>query len=417
MRGIRTRMTCLALALGLAAGLSACGRAASGGTVTVLVPWAANTAEYDAFIAVIKQFEHDTGIQVDPESTRALTQQLDADLNAKDPPDIADLPSPSAVDEYQHQAYSPAGVSLSSYDAPWRTLVEAAGQVLAVPVKADVKSLLWYRTTTVTHPPANWADLENLSKQGTPWCLGLSSGPTSGWPGADWIADILLSTDQANAYKNWLSGTLSWTSLQVQAAWQQWGKLMRDSAAVPGGPSGALTTSFGSATRDHCQLEHGALSATGINSTSTSDYSYVRLPSSSGVKSPPIMVSGDFMAQFTNNPDASKLLAYLTTAPAQRLWVSQPGGYAFSADGAVGPASYPSGVRQQLAALLQPGSGITLCFTAADMMVPDMSAAFYQAVLDYVNDPGSLTSLLRGLQTTERGAGPSPDSNRACATP
>jgi alpha-glucoside transport system substrate-binding protein len=70
-----------------------------------------------------------------------------------------------------------------------------------------------------------------------------------------------------------------------------------------------------------------------------------------------------------------------------------------------------------LAALLQPGSGTTLCFTAADMMVPDMSAAFYQAVLDYVNDPGSLTSLLRGLQTTERGAGPSPDSNRACATP
>jgi hypothetical protein len=53
------------------------------------------------------------------------------------------------------------------------------------------------------------------------------------------------------------------------------------------------------------------------------------------------------------------------------------------------------------------------------MMVPDMSAAFSQAVLDYVNDPAkeNLTSLLNGLEKTEQGAGPSPVWNRACATP
>ncbi|MGH3246694.1 MAG: extracellular solute-binding protein [Trebonia sp.] len=416
MSGVRTRMTCLALALGLTAALAACGGGAPpGGPVTVLIPWAPGTGEYAAFKAVIGPFERDTGIQVIPESTRALTQQLDADLNVDDAPDIADLPNPGTVNGYQHKGLVPTDVNLSSYEEPWRTLAESAsGTVLAIPVKADIKGLLWYNTKTVTHPPANWADLENLSKRGTPWCLGLASGPTSGWPGADWIADLLLSTGQADAYKNWLRGALSWTSHQVRAAWQQWGTLIRDGAAVPGGAPEALTTSFSGAISGQCQLEHGALAAIGL--TSTSGYSYVRLPAASDAPSP-VMVSGDFMGLFTSNPNARRLLAYLATTPAQRLWVSQPGGHAFSADGAVPPASYPPGVQRQLAALLRPGSGTALCFAAGDTMVPDMTAAFSQAVLDYVSDPASLPTLLRGLQKTEQGAGASPVWNRACATP
>jgi alpha-glucoside transport system substrate-binding protein len=286
--------------------------------------------------------------------------------------------------------------------------------VLAVPVKADVKSLLWYSKRTVTQPPASWADLERLSRQGTPWCLGLASGTASGWPGADWIADIMLSAGQADAYESWLGGTLPWTSPQVRTAWQRWGTLMRDGSAVPGGPASALTTSFSSAMSDKCRLEHGALAATGI--FSTSKYGYVRLPPAAG-KAAPVMVSGDFMGLFTHNPNARELLAYLARKDTQQLWVSQPRGHALSADGAVPPVSYPAGVQRQLAELVRHGSGTALCFGAGDTMTADMTAAFSQAVLDYVNDPDSLPSLLRGLQKTEQGAGASPVGNRACATP
>jgi alpha-glucoside transport system substrate-binding protein len=403
------------LAAGLTMGLAACGSGAAGGSVTVLVPWAAGTDEYAAFLAVANEFRHETGITVTPQITRALTQQLNADHQANHLPDIADLPSPSAVvDEYQHGGLVPTDIDLSSYAEPWRSLAQPAkGTVLAVPVKADIESLLWYNTQTDTSPPQNWAALTSLSAHGTPWCLGLASGPTSGWPGADWISDILLSTTSAGVYKKWLSGVLNWTKPPVSTAWQQWGTLLRDGSAVADGRLGALTNMFNKPIDGQCQLKHGALSATGL--TSTAGYDYVPFPSASGAASQ-VTVSGDFMALFTtNNPSAKEFLKYLATPQAQELWVSRPG-FAFSADKAVSLASYPPGVQRRLAQLMRDPS-VTLCFTASDMMTSDVSAAFFQAVLDYVNNPGSLPSSLAGLEETQDAAGPSPDWQAACANP
>jgi alpha-glucoside transport system substrate-binding protein len=410
----------LLLALGLGAACAACGGGAQSQAVTIMVPWSMNTGEYLAFAVVMKKFEHETGIQVRPEVTRAVAQQLDADLSAGNPPDLVDLPSPGEVEQYEAERHlRPLTVDLSSYDQPWRGLAEsAAGTVYAVPVKADVKSLIWYDTGAVTSPPASWKALENRSGHGTPWCLGLASGSTSGWPGADWVADLLLSRHQAGGYTKWLAGQLSWQSPEVKDAWQTWGALMRYGAAVGGGAQGALFTQFNHAARGMagggCELEHGALSATGL--TSTAGYGYVVLPSVSGPAAP-IMVSGDFMGLFTDNPDARKFLTYLASDEAQALWVRQAGGHAFSADSAVPPAAYPPGVQQQIAGLLQPSARTALCFDAGDMMVPDMSTAFQQAALRYINDRNTLPALLAGLQKTQRGAGSSPGAKLACVQP
>ena len=410
----------LLLALGLGAACAACGGQARSQAVTIMVPWAEGTGEYQAFAAVMEEFEHETGIDVRPEITRAVPQQLDADLSAGNPPDLVDLPSPGAVEQYEaERRLRPLTVDLSSYDQPWRGLAESArGTVYAVPVKADVKSLIWYDTSAVTSPPASWKALENLSGRGTPWCLGLASRSTSGWPGADWVADLLLSRYQAGDYERWLAGRLPWTSSEVKSAWQAWGSLMRYGAAVAGGRKGALFTGFDQAAQGmaagQCQLEHGALSATGL--TSTAGYDYVVLPAEAGAAAP-VMVSGDFMALFTGNPDARRFLAFLASGKAQALWVRQAGGHAFSADSAVPPSAYPPGPQQKIAALLQPSAGTALCFDAGDMMVPDMSTAFQQAALEYINDRGTLDDLLAGLQKTQRGAGSSPGAKLACAQP
>ncbi len=219
-------------------------------------------------------------------------------------------------------------------------------------------------------------------------------------------------------YTQWLAGRLSWQSPAVEDAWQTWGSLMRHGAAVDGGVQGSLFTPFNQAAKGMaaggCELEHGALSATGL--ASTAGYGYVVLPSVSGAAAP-MMVSGDFMGLFTSNPDARKFLTYLASDEAQALWVRQAGGHAFSADSAVTPAAYPAGVQRQIAGLLQPSASTAMCFDAGDMMVPDMSTAFQQAALRYINDPSTLPALLAGLQKTQRGAGSSPGAKLACAQP
>lgn len=416
---MRTIIARLLLAVGLCIGCAACGSAPQSAPVIILVPWDQTTdpGEYNAFMKVIDQFEK-TGIQVTVRTSRGESQQLDADLAAKDPPDIADFSSPAAVDQYRKKGLQPLKGfqrSLQDYAEPWRSLAMlGTGTAYSIPVKVDIQSLLWYPTSAVKTPPATFPELQSLSRQsGTPVCLGLASGAVSGWPGAKWIEDILTSKYQAGAYKDWLAGTLSWNSPEVTSAWEEWAALIRNGSAVPGGSQGALTTAFNQPMNTSpCVLKHGALIATGLKSTA--GYSFVRFPSATGETSP-LIVSGDFMGLFTTNPNATKLLAYLVSPQAQDIWVHQAEGDAFSANKKVPVTEYPPGAQQAIARLLQPGAGTTMCFAADDLMVPDMAAAFWQAVLDYANNTSSLPSLLDGLQRTREGAGPSPVWSHACS--
>jgi alpha-glucoside transport system substrate-binding protein len=420
------------LAFGLCAASVACGGGIQRATVTVIIPWQAGTSEYNAFVNVISPFEKKNAIQVILEPTLDVTQQLDADLApgnraAGNLPDVADLPSPAAVNQYEKlKDIQPLnGINLSSYDEPWRSLAESKGTVYAIPVKADVKSLIWYKKGVLTSPPKTLQAF--LSRDSAPWCLGLASGPTSGWPGDDWVADILLSMAGSNAaheYEEWLGNQLGWTSAPVTEAWKTWADLMGSGAHIFGGRLGALKTPYDQALPGNDCLERSALAATGLDKADVNGYDFMLLPSTSGAASP-LLVSGDFMAQFTKNPDATALLNYLAGPAAQSAWVRQ-GAFAFSADQNTEVLSaYPKGAQRTIAGLLLPKSGKELCFSAEDMMTPDVSAAFSQAVLDYVYDLGaaddhaslSLTNLLRGLQETEGADGQSPVAKQACASP
>lgn len=407
------------LALSLCAAGAGCAGTSPGATVTILIPWSQGSPEYNAFHAVVAQFENSKGVQFSLEYSKAVTQQLDVDIAAKNPPDLADLPSPAALDSFKSEL-EPLTIHLDSYDQPWQNLAKLGTHtVYAVPVKADVKSLLWHQKAVLRSPPLSWTALQKLSGHGTPWCLGLASGPTSGWPGADWVADILLSKYHVTVYEDWLDGQLKWTSDEVEDAWNTWGKLMRHGTGIHGGVSGALQTRFNDAKHEidsgRCEFQHGALSATGL--TTTHGYDYMPFPSISG-RASPILVSGDFMGLFKNNPNAEELLAYLASARAQWLWVHQRGGYAFSADLAVNRSAYRTKVQRKIAKhFLLLGHNSVLCFSAEDMMQPDVTTAFEQAVLDYVDNPGSLWVLLNDLNMTQQGAGTSPLAASACTKP
>ena len=82
---------------------------------------------------------------------------------------------------------APAFVDLGTVD----------GKLTGVFVKAIVKSLIWYnRDVWKFGQPATWSELQNTamnrSERTPPWCVGLASGASSGWPGTDWIEDFVL---------------------------------------------------------------------------------------------------------------------------------------------------------------------------------------------------------------------------------
>lgn len=432
------------LALGLCAAAAACAGGSQGSVVTIMVPWSG--PELQAFEAVVRPYAAHHGFIAQFESTTGITQQLDADLAGQGPsarllPDLVDFPSPGQLVQYEGggKGLMPIDKSLlAHYDQPWLGLAKSNGKAYAVPVKADVKSLIWYEKGAV-RPPGTWRALWKDSKSGTPWCLGLGTGSASGWPGADWIADIMLSQPGGvSAYKKWVTGQ-SWTSSAVRAAWFMWTKLMRHGTAVPGGSAEALKTAFnnampGTAPTGHaqrggtaepgCVLDHGALAATGLTATGpvapVSGYDFVPFPSAQGrATRAPLLVSGDFMGRFTGKQDARKLLTYLATDNAQDKLVAA-GGFAFSARRDVRgyplKPAYSHQLEQRIAGMLQNPVGETFCFSAEDLMKPDMTAAFEQAVLEYMDNPGSieLRTLLRQLQAIQGRVRVSPAAEKAC---
>src|SRR6266700_6389530 len=94
---------------------------------------------------------------------------------------------------------------VNSHSPQWRQLdtVDRGGQRhwYAVAVKATLKGLIWYDPQRLpsarSAPPQTWDQLVAVSQahrdgNPTPWCMGMGPPPTSGWPGTDWIEEILL---------------------------------------------------------------------------------------------------------------------------------------------------------------------------------------------------------------------------------
>lgn len=442
----RSRPSALALlaVCGLAAGtLAACGSGPSGGpaVVTVLGSWTGD--EQAGFLAMVRGFEHRTGIQVDYTGTRDADAVLASDLKDGNPPDLAVLSRPGELrQDAADGTLVPITAALSQqqlarqYTPGWRSLMQAAGpsgarHYYAIIVKAALKSVIWYDPaqfpaadlSTLRSPSLTWDQLtalvHKLARGGvTPWCLGLEDSSDSGWPGTDWIEDIVLHRSGPAVYDQWIAGTLPWTSAPIRRAWQIFGSVATSPGLVRGGAAAALVTSYGQAgqplfTRPpRCYLDHEASFITAFYTQDhlgsspdahprpRTDFDFIRFPPLSPAGQGSAEVAGDLLGMFRDTPAARKLIGYLTTPAAQEAWIRRPGSGAISVNRLVPWRDYPDPVSRELAADLLRTASVR--FDASDSMPQIMENAFNNAVLEYLDDPGQLGVILSGLDQVRK---------------
>ena len=401
-------------------------------TVTVLGPWIPSEkeqGEQESFQAIIDRFQEQTGILVDYTGTRDADAVLASELGSGKPPDLAVLANPGRLEEYAMAgALVPIEAALDDsqlreqYDEKWLELMRAtspsgAKGYYAILVKAASKSLIWYNPAALPAeysqlltPDLTWPELttmtSELSKGADPWCLGLADSSNSGWPGTDWIEDIVLHQSGPLVYDQWADSQLSWTSPQIKSAWQAWGKLIDVSAARPEEIENWLLTSYREAgwplfdKPAGCFLEHAASfvtnsyadyeSATGVPRPGT-DFTFAPFPPSTGS----LIVGGDLLGMFRDTPAAREFIAYLTTSEAQAIWTARPGSGAISVNKQVSLDNYPDELSRDLAASLLAASEPR--FDASDSMPQVMASAFHHAVLAYLDNPAQLDAILRQL--------------------
>ena len=438
MRGraawIWVRMLTLLLFAGFAgacggshSGAPAAGGGKIGGKVSVLATWGGS--EQASFMAMIKPFEDQTGVEVDYEGTRDLNAVLTARVQGGNPPDLAGLPGPGQMADLARAGklidlgnVLDGSAMKQQYSDSWLQLGQVDGKQVGIFIKAALKGLIWYDPTQFGKvssggPPKTFDDLLSLSNKiaaggTTPWCVGLESGATSGWPGTDWLSDVVLRQSGPDVYDAWYQGKMKWSSPEIKKAWQTWGQIVADPKMVYGGKQSMLSANFGAAgdpmfsnppkcyMYDQANFISDFFHTDNPNLKPVQDYAFFPFPDIDSRYSGSSVVGGDLFGMLRDTPQARALITYLTTPQAQALWVKRGG--ALSPNKSVPADAFPDQLAGQENQIMS--SAKTVRFGAGDLMPAAMTDAFYKAVLDYVQNPGSLDTILAGLDKAQADA-------------
>lgn len=236
----------------------------SGETVTISGPWL--QPEDGVFRSAIAYFAAATGAEVVYTGSDSFEQQIVIDAEAGAAPNVAVFPQPGlAADLAARGLLTPLPDSM----APWVAENYGAGEswnaLGTYPDKdgndqhygffynVNVKSLVWYVPENLEDAdyevPTTMEELRSLTEQiaadgETPWCIGLGSGAATGWPATDWVEDLMLRTQPADVYDQWVANEIPFNDERVLAAIDEFGWFARNDAHVSGGAGAVASTDF-----------------------------------------------------------------------------------------------------------------------------------------------------------------------------
>ncbi len=221
-----------------------------------------NAAEnYDQ---AMQAFVEETGVEVNAGDVESLASVVLQRVRAGDPPDLYVSPQPGLINDL---VANDAGVPLVGSGAftqeelnQMYTEDELAlgqspdGTQHALPIRSNMKSAIWYNPQMFEkygyEIPETWDELVALSDQivadgMTPWSHALESGSASGWPGTDWIEDIVLHKDGPEVYDQWVTGEVGFSDPRIVEAFQMYLDMVQTEGYTFGGPTNAVATPFG----------------------------------------------------------------------------------------------------------------------------------------------------------------------------
>jgi alpha-glucoside transport system substrate-binding protein len=189
--------------------------------------------------------------------------QIRASVAGNNAPDIALFPQPGILKDLQKQgklqpldgvldmAKLQASIVPGFLDA-----ATVNGKHYGVPVSMNIKSLVFYNKPAFTAAgyqiPTTidqlFALTDKIKASGTaPWCIGLEAGTATGWPGTDWIEELVLKQAGPDVYDKWVSHQIKFEDPRIKAAFDTYAKIALTKGNVFGGSQSIVSTAFGTA--------------------------------------------------------------------------------------------------------------------------------------------------------------------------
>lgn len=272
---MRTRTALRAVAVGAATtlALTGClseggdsggGGGGGGGDGTVEIMYGFSGPQSEAFIDHVGQWAEGEGIDVQFSPTPDFDKLVRSRVAGNNLPDIAIFPQPGITLDIARGGDLADLRDVLDTDALAESLVpgilDAAtddeGAIFAAPVSISVKSLVWYPKAAFEAGgyavPQTHAELLALTEQikadgTTPWCIGIESGPATGWPATDWVEDYVLRVGGTELYDQWVDHEVPFNDPQIAEALDTMGEIWFGEGNVLGGSGSIASTSQGSA--------------------------------------------------------------------------------------------------------------------------------------------------------------------------
>jgi DNA-binding SARP family transcriptional activator/ABC-type glycerol-3-phosphate transport system substrate-binding protein len=383
--------------------------------------------------AALQGFTATTGIDVQLVGNPDQESWLDEVLAAGDPPDVAELGQPGAVASLARDGHlmdlgiyldadrlraeqSPYLVSLGTLasDGSWPS---SGGSLYGVFDELSVKNLIWYPVPEFRSAgyeiPATWDELLSLTDRlvadgRTPWCMGWYEDSAPGWPGTDWIENLLLAEVGPEVYDRWAFHEIPFDAPPVRAAFDRLREIVFAKDALQHGPQGVLDTFFGDAQLPMiedppaCWLyQFPEFAAEFLPEGSVGAETTIFPFPTIGGRQRAVLGGGNMLAAFADRPEVREVLRFLISPEFGTGMAANGHGY-LSPNRRVDPSLYPPFWRKQ-AELIDDALAIdSFRFDASDLMPIEIGErAFWEGMLTYLDEgPRSADRILENIEAS-----------------
>jgi serine/threonine protein kinase/ABC-type glycerol-3-phosphate transport system substrate-binding protein/class 3 adenylate cyclase len=381
---------------------------------------AGDETEQAAFRKVLRAFEEKSGLKTHHETALDILPAIRRRL-AGNPPMLATGPSPGALADLAREGLLKDLASLGlrstyldqNYGKAWLDLGTADGKTYAFPVRANSKSVFWYRPddfeTLGLTVPKTWAELLAVTKKleaagRTPWALGARDS----WTLTDWFENIYIRTGGPARYRQLFAGELSFDHPSVITALTQMTTILSD-RYVAGGIRGALGNDliraialvFGQSPSADLLMEGGFVGTIALAEVNPSlepgkTIAEAPFPTIDPRFGNPLVGGGELIVAFVDNEAVRELLVYLSSQ--EGATVSASTGEIISPNKRVPSSAYPNDLIR--AEAKQVAGAKVFAFDGSDLLPESLSEAWGSTLQNAIAKPGDIPKLLTDFQRT-----------------
>jgi alpha-glucoside transport system substrate-binding protein len=364
-------------------------------------------------------WEAENDIDIQYESTKEFEAQIGSLAQGGNPPDIAIFPQPGLLADLATRDYiqpAPEGVAdnvAEGWSEDWAGYGTVEGTLYGAPLMASVKGFIWYSPAVFADNgweiPETWDDLLALSQTiadsgQKPWCAGFGSDAATGWPGTDWVEDLVLRQAGPEVYDQWVAHEIPFNDPAIASAFDSVGEILKNPDYVNAGFGDVVTinsTPFGDPAQaladGDCVLHHqatfyeGFLRDAGITDVSENGEIFAFITPGEEAGSGAVTGGGEIVAAFSNDEDTVAVQEFLSSADWANSRVSLGG--VISANKGLDPSNASSVILSEAIETLQDPNTV-FRFDASDLMPGVVGAGtFWTGMVDWINGDDTATVL------------------------